>query len=333
MREYCHRLDPTRLMSVASSSGPHILVTADVAGYNYIIQNPIEQHRAQYPERVAVGSEETSGCGTRGVYFTEPGTGRKAAINRGPQGPDSLYNCIGRGMKFYEERPWLSGMFYWTGFDYRGEPDPLVWPATLSEFGILDYCGFPKDEAWYLRAWWTEEPVLHILPYWNLEGHEGEVIPVWVYSNCDEVALTVNGKSLGRKKMPRYGYLEWKAAYKPGKVVATGYKKGRKVMTETVWTAGAPARLETETDRIGDFSVVNVTVLDVQGHFVPTACIPVTLTLEGEGCIVGGGNGDPAYHGSERPSAGAKTFTLPSFNGRVQFLLRGKENVIIKLSI
>lgn len=333
MTRFVHSLDTTRPVFVASSGGPNILKGADVAGYNYIIQNPIEQHRAQYPERVAVGSEETSGCGTRGVYFTESGTGRKAAINRGPQGPDSLYNCIGRGMKFYEERPWLSGMFYWTGFDYRGEPDPLVWPATLSEFGILDYCGFPKDEAWYLRAWWTEEPVLHILPHWNLEGHEGEVIPVWVYSNCDEVALTVNGKSLGRKKMPRYGYLEWKAAYKPGKVVATGYKKGRKVMTETVWTAGAPARLETETDRIGDFSVVNVTVLDVQGHFVPTACIPVTLTLEGEGCIVGGGNGDPAYHGSEKPSAGAKTFTLPSFNGRVQFLLRGKENVIIKLSI
>ena len=41
-----------------------------------------------------------------------------------------------------------AGLFYWTGFDYRGEPNPMKFPATGSQFGILDYCGFPKDEAW-----------------------------------------------------------------------------------------------------------------------------------------------------------------------------------------
>ena len=69
MREYCHRFDPTRLMTVASSSGPAILIPADVAGYNYILQNPVEQHRKDYPGRRALGSEETTGCGTRGIYF------------------------------------------------------------------------------------------------------------------------------------------------------------------------------------------------------------------------------------------------------------------------
>ena len=163
MREYCHRFDPSRLMSVASSSGPNILVPADVAGYNYILQNPVDKHRGDYPERCAVGSEETTGCGTRGIYFdpaegvserlaVDAGGGRMVALNRKPHGPDSLFNCIERGWKFYAERPWLGGLFYWTGFDYRGEPNPMVFPATSSEFGILDYCGFPKDEAYYLKA-------------------------------------------------------------------------------------------------------------------------------------------------------------------------------------
>ena len=104
----------------------------------------------------------------------------------------------------------------------------MNYPATGSQFGILDYCGFPKDEAYYLKSWWTDEPILHILPYWNLEGHEGDSIDVWVYSNCDEVELTVNGKKLGRKTMPKNGHLTWKTVYQPGTVKATGYKNGKR---------------------------------------------------------------------------------------------------------
>ena len=94
MREYCHRFDPTRLMTVASSSGPAILIPADVAGYNYILQNPVEQHRKDYPGRRALGSEETTGCGTRGIYFDAHDKGHMVAHNRKPNGPDSLLNCI-----------------------------------------------------------------------------------------------------------------------------------------------------------------------------------------------------------------------------------------------
>ena len=329
MTEFCHRVDPTRPVVVATSSGPEVIKGTDVAGYNYILQNPVDQHRADYPSRVAVGTEETSGCGTRGVYFDDRANGHMAALNRSPQGPDSLYNSIERGWKFYATRPWLAGLFYWTGFDYRGEANPLVYPATGSEFGILDYCGFPKDEAYYLKAWWTDEPVLHILPHWNLEGHEGEKISVWVYSNCDEVALFVNGRSLGRKKMPRNGHLEWTAVYQPGRVQAVGYKNGRKLLTETIYTAGEPAALTAEADRTviqadgRDLSVVNLSVQDARGHFAPTACIPVTVTVEGPGRILGCGNGDPAFRGRERPEdPAARHFTIDTFNGLAQVLVQ-----------
>lgn len=332
MTEFCHTIDPTRPVVVASSSGPEIVKGSDVAGYNYILQNPVDKHRADYPARVAVGTEETSGCGTRGVYFDDVENGRMAAINRGPQGPDSLLNCIERGLQFYDARPWLAGLFYWTGFDYRGEPNPLKFPATGSEFGILDYCGFPKDEAFFLQSWWTDQPVLHILPHWNLEGHEGERVPVWVYSNCDEVALWVNGRSLGRKKMPRLGHLEWEAVYQPGRVRAVGYRGGKKICEETVYTAGAPAALQATVDRPRieadgrDLAVVEIAVQDARGRFVPTACMPVQVTLSGPGRILGYGNGDPAFQGRERPEDPfARTFTIESFNGLAQLLVQSSD--------
>ena len=177
------------------------------------------------------------------MYFKdESQPGRMSSLNLVAD-KDGTENRIERGWKFYAERPWGCGLFYWTGFDYRGEPNPLKYPATDSEFGILDYCGFWKDEAWYLKSWWTDEPTLHIFPHWNLQGHEGEEVDLWAYSNCDEVELTVNGKKLSRQTMPKNGHLKWKAVYKPGKVVAIGYKNGKRIMTQVIETTKPAAVL------------------------------------------------------------------------------------------
>lgn len=335
MREYCHRFDPSRQMCVATSGGPTIVIPADVAGYNYIMQNPVEQHRKDYPTRCALGSEETSGCGTRGLYFdTENGidhnaAGQMMALNRKADDKDSTMNRIERGWRFYAERPWLCGLFYWTGFDYRGEPNPMKYPATGSEFGILDYCGYPKDEAYYLKAWWTAEPVLHILPHWNLQGHEGETIDIWVYSNCDEVELSVNGKSLGKKPMPQNGHLAWNAVYQPGTVRAVGYKNGKRVLTETIETTGKAENIQLSADRSQikadgrDVAVCRIELKDKKKRFVPTACEELQLTISGPVRILGVGNGDPAWQAKERPSdANARTFTVKSFNGLAQVLLQ-----------
>ncbi len=333
MREYCHRFDPTRPMTMASSGGPTVLVPVDVAGYNYVLQNPIDQHRAQYPGRKAVGTEETTGCGARGIYYDDHANGLMKAINRSPNGPDSIYNAIERGWKFYDERPWLGGLFYWTGFDYRGEPNPMVYPATGSQFGVLDYCGFPKDEAFYLKSWWTDEPVLHIFPHWNLNGHEGEKVDLWAYSNMDEVELFVNGKSLGRKQMPRNGHLSWEAVYQPGKVKAIGYKNGKRAMETTIETTGSASRLQLSADRNMikadnmDVAVVAVRVLDKKGRFVPDANEELEIQLEGPFRILGVGNGDPTFREKERPTDGlGKSFTVKTFNGLAQILVQATDN-------
>lgn len=202
MSEAVHGMDRTRPSTYGNAGGPDLVKGVDVFGYNYIVQNPVDEYHRLYPEKCAVGTEETSGAGTRGVYRTVPEKGWMVPLNR----IDTLgrVNVIEYGWKFYKARPWGLGLFYWTGFDYRGEPNPMKWPATGSQFGIFDYCGFPKDEAFYLKAAWRDEPSVHICgPY----GGE-----VWVYSNCDEVRLYESGKSLGRRKMPQDGHLVWKVS-------------------------------------------------------------------------------------------------------------------------
>ena len=318
MQDYVHLLDPTRQTTLANAGGGVMFQEADVKGYNYIRQNDVERRHTIHPEWIAYGSEETTGCGTRGVYFPE--AGHMPSINR----TGTPENVIERGWQYYRDNAWTGGVFFWTGIDYRGEPNPLSYPSHDSEFGILDYCGFWKDEAWYLKAAWTREPVVHILPHWNLEGHEGETVDVWVYSNCDEVKLTVNGKNLGRKKMPADGHLNWQAKYKKGKVVAEGYRKGKRVVKEVVETTGEAVSIATSSQTIGDISIVNVELRDKKGRFVPNACPSLTLKVSGNGRIIGAGNGDPAYMGPDNPGVvDCKSFTIPAFNGRAQFIIQG----------
>lgn len=329
MREYTRLLDPTRHSTIANAGGGEMIKGLDVVGFNYIAQNNVDNRKKANPTWKIVGTEETTGCGTRGVYFNTPDQpGHMVAMNRDTT-HHHVENVIERGWKFYDERPWAAGIFYWTGFDYRGEPNPLSYPAHDSEFGILDYCGFWKDEAWYLKSWWTDDPTLHIFPHWNLTGHEGEEIELWAYSNCDEVELTVNGKKLGRQAMPKNGHLKWKAVYKPGKVVATGYKNGKKIMTQTIETTKPASKIVLKSDRRmltadgRDVAVVTVEVQDAKGRVVPDACPALTFRLEGEGRILGVGNGDPSYPGEDHPKMqNCKTFSIPAFNGLAQVLVQ-----------
>lgn len=335
MREYTRLYDPTRPSTVANAGGTELIKGLDVVGFNYIVQNDVDNRKKNNPSWRIVGTEETSGCGTRGWYFKDADyPGRMVSLNREPtaNGQQPIANVIERGWKFYAERPWAAGLFYWTGFDYRGEPNPLSYPAHDSEFGIFDYCGFPKDEAYYLKAWWTQEPVLHIFPHWNLQGHEGEEVELWAYSNCDEVELIVNGKKLGRQPMPKNGHLTWKATYQPGKVVAYGYKNGKRTMTQAIETTKAPYKTVLKADRQElmadgrDVAVITVEVQDQKGRVVPDACPLLTFTLEGNGRILGAGNGDPMYLGGDHPKdKDCRQFTVPAFNGLAQVLVQSVE--------
>lgn len=332
MREYTRLLDPTRHSTIANAGGSEMIKGLDVVGFNYIVQNDVDNRKKANPDWKIVGTEETTGCGTRGVYFeSKEQPGHMVSMNRGTK--PGVENVIERGWKFYDERPWAAGLFYWTGFDYRGEPNPLGYPAHDSEFGILDYCGFMKDEAWYLKSVWTDKPVLHIFPHWNLQGHEGETVEVWAYSNCDEVELIVNGKKLGRQTMPKNGHLKWQAVYQPGKVVAIGYKNGKRMLTKQVETTKPAYKIVMKTDRQTisadgrDVAVVTVEVQDAKGRIVPDACPMLTFKLAGDGRILGVGNGDPSYLGADHPDYNdCHEFSIPAFNGLAQVIIQSSHN-------
>ncbi|MDR0989646.1 MAG: DUF4982 domain-containing protein [Prevotellaceae bacterium] len=343
MTAFLHTLDTTRLSTYGNSGGRTLEQGVEVAGYNYFIQNGVDNERRRFPQRRAYGSEETTGSGTRGVYFPQAGSGRMVSLNRLPADASQPLQVIERGWKFYAGRPWLAGVFFWTGFDYRGEPNPLSFPATGSQFGILDYCGFPKDEAFYLQAWWSQRPVLHLSPHWNLQGHEGDTVRVCAYTNCDEVELWVNAKRLKKQRVPPNGHVSWTTRYMPGRLLAKGYKNGRLQLRREIATTTAPAHivLRPHKDSLRadgqDLIVVDLSITDAKGREVPDANLALEVTVSGGAVILGYGNGDSAFDHVERPLPAdhPQPFGIHTFNGKAQLLLRSVEGAAgtVQLSV
>ncbi len=331
MIDYARTIDDSRLYTYGCSGGFGVVKQVDIHGYNYIVQNDVDRRHEAYPDWVVVGTEETSGCGTRNVYHTDSIKGWMKSINmEGEERSNWEKNVIERGWKFYRDHPWAGGLFWWTGLDYRGEPNPMVWPATGSQFGILDYCGFPKDEAFYLKAAWTNEPVLHIFPHWNLKGQEGKPVEVWAYTNMDEVELLQDGKSLGRQKADKDSHLVWNTTYKPGRLMAYGYKNGKRVLTERVETTGPADKIvlacakHTLKQDGQDLVVIDLTLKDKKGRYVPDACNQLQITVDGPAEILGWGNGDPGFKTIERPQGDDKQHaTFNAFMGNAQLIVRG----------
>jgi beta-galactosidase len=303
LRDTVRALDTTRPCTVAMNGdwGKGFSDIVDVQGFNYLNNGDIDAFHKAFPAKPSIATEEASALSTRGIYVRDDAHHHLTAYDDTAPKWGSTAEAW---WKFFAARPFLQGGFAWTGFDYRGEPTPFK-DGTLSQFGILDLCGFPKDTFYYYRAWWTAAPMVHLLPHWNWAGKEGQPIRVVAYSNCPEVELFLNGKSLGRKKMPVNSHLEWQVPYAPGTLEAKGYAGTRIAAAARVETTGAPAALRLIPDRAAiaadgeDVAIVRVEALDAQGRPVPTADTPVAFTVEG-GTLLGTGNGDPDSRESEQ---------------------------------
>ena len=315
----CHELDPTRVVSAAVNGNNEkgVSLPLDIIGFNYNLKMPDDYHKKN-PKKAVFGSETSSAISTRGTYFTDP---LRNTIN--------AYNGVVRWGEtaeewwtFYGTREWEAGGYAWTGFDYRGEPTPYGWPSVSSQFGIVDTCGFPKDTFYYYKAWWRTEPSLHLFPHWNFEGKEGQAIPVWVYTNLDEVELLLNGKSQGRQKVPHLGHVEWKVKYEKGIIEARGFKGGKVALTEKRETTGDTVAIRLTPDRKEinadgeDVVVVTVEALDSQGRPVPTADNFIAFNISGEGRFLGVGNGDPNCQQSDKEPKRSL------FNGLAQLIVQ-----------
>jgi beta-galactosidase len=333
MRQRVLEIDPTRPVTAALNGGfdspAGIAGQIDAIGINYHPE-VYDSVSALFPQVPIIASEIASEISTRGVYTTERWQDDWGVYHGDRErGYVSAYSITAGPMGQTVEKAWppvatrdnFAGGFVWAGFDYKGEPRPFGWPVVNCHYGFMDLCGFPKDSYYYYKAWWTDEPVLHLFPHWNWAGREGQELPVWVHSNCDEVELFLNGVSLGKQTVTPLHHLEWKVKYAPGKLVAKGTRKGTPIEA-TRETTGAPAAIRLIADRStlsadnADLAVVTVEIVDAQGRVVPIAGNKVTFALAGPAKLIGVGNGDPSCHEPDKANSRS------AFNGLAQAIVQ-----------
>jgi len=330
LTEICHQEDRTRPTTSAfdqpdAAIRNELAANVDVPGFNYSPMRYAEFQTA-HPAWAIYGSETESCVSSRGLYHLpmklESKTPDLQVSSYDIEAPPWAY-CPDVEFTYQQQSPSVMGEFVWTGFDYLGEPTPYGsvkdWPSRSSYFGVVDLAGFPKDRFYIYKSYWTSVPTVHVFPHWNWSGHEGEKIPVMVYTNAQEVELFLNGKSLGRKKlgvdtfeMPvnkkvsKTGFLTsrfrlvWQVPYEPGELRAVGYRDGKEYAADTVKTAGAPARIVLSPDRNSiraggdDLSFITVRIEDKDGNLCPLADNLVRFKIAGPGSIAGVDNGNAA---------------------------------------
>lgn len=356
LTDICHREDRTRPTTSGFNFYPHaeengLYDAVDLVGLNYKPHLYQKLHE-KYPDKIFYGSETESCISTRGEYKFPV-----VVETNAPQREDitvSDYGLSSPPWAYYADREFIAqrdefvfGEYVWTGFDYMGEPTPYYreWPARSSFFGIVDLSGLPKSRYWQYMAEWTDKDVLFVMPHWNLEGHEGEEIPVHIITNYDKAELIVNGKSYGiREKVKNPEYKRYDRAitdrsimnayriifdvpYEAGEIVAVAYdEKGKEAMRKTVKTAGKPYAVKLEAERTDisadgeDVCYVRAYILDKDGDFCPTASNVIKFSANGAGRIYGTDNGDPretvGYFNPERKALnGACVAAVISKNG------------------
>ena len=321
------QLDPTRICTYAADLAnvyKGVNEVVPVRSFNYR-QFAVADYHKDHPNQPLLGTEMGSTVTTRGELIKDSIRGYL---------PDQDITApwwASRAEDWWKLAAtndyWLGG-FIWTGFDYRGEPTPFKWPNISSHFGVMDVCGFPKNIYYYYQSWWTDKDVLHISPHWNHHNEWGQPkkqIDVWVNSNADDVELFLNGKSLGKKEMPRNGHLQWNVTFEPGKLEAVAYKKGRK-LTAKVETTGEPVEVVLtpyKTTMLADgkdVTIMNVSVVDKEGREVPDADNLIQFKIDGDAKIIGVGNGDPSSHQPDKCADGLWQRSL--FNGKCQVIIQ-----------
>ena len=330
LQDICHREDPTRPVTCGMDQVDAVLkngfaATLDIPGFNYRTHKYLEGYNT-LPQNLLLGSETSSTVSSRGTYMF-PARLTKGAMypNRQSSGYDleacSWSNLPDEDFALAEDCHWTLGQFVWTGFDYLGEPSPYdtdAWPSHSSLFGIIDLASLPKDRYYLYRSHWApKEKTLHIVPHWTWPGREGEVTPVFVYTNAKRAELFVNGKSQGvqRKLTPdeskerkgkdpfwmqrRYRLIWENVKYEPGELRVVAYNEDGSVMAEqTVRTAGRPHHLQLSTDCKSlkangeDLAYITVSVVDKDGNLCPDATPVVEFQTKGAGSFRAAGNGD-----------------------------------------
>lgn len=337
LNDMAHAIDPTRPTTLGFNYHPqpftnNLAQQTDIVGANYnsaVYGKMVEA----YPDMLYYGSETSSCTSSRGVYHLPI-----EKYDKHESLQVTSYDIIGPpwatppDVQFHmlKENPRFMGEFIWTGFDYLGEPTPYGgrdnatngkwdadWPSHSSYFGAVDLCGLPKDRFYLYQSQWTDEPMVHMLPHWNWE--KGMDVPVYVYTNCDEAELFLNGKSLGKKikgvdkttipvKFNNYPHttfdseyrLSWDVPFEAGTIEVKAYKDGKLAAEKKITTAKKAYRVVMEADREviaadgKDLCYVTVKVVDKNGNLCPNADNLINYKVSGAGHFRAAASGNSA---------------------------------------
>jgi beta-galactosidase len=365
LSDICREEDPTRPTTAGFNIYPaafenKLAYQVDLVGLNYkplYYQEVLDAN----PGMIIYGSETSSQTSSRGIYHLpidpiEQRETHQVSSYDVIVGPPWTYPPDVE-FELQEKVKASLGEFIWTGIDYLGEPTPYAgrdnetpdrwdidWPSRSSYFAPVDLSGFPKDRYFLYQSQWTEEPMVHVLPHWNWEGREGEMIPVFAYTNGEEVELFVNGESAGRKVkgvdltgipaefrgfergtwMSKYR-LSWEVPYAPGSLKVVAYRDGKAIAEKEVRTAGPPAKISLIPDHSNitadgrDLSFITVRIEDKDGNFCPLADNQVKFKVSGDGSIAAVGNGDATATGPFQADY------REAFNGLCLLILKSTE--------
>lgn len=344
LQDIFHREDPTRPVTVGMDQVKATMESGfgallDIPGLNYRVHLYKEAYQ-KFPQGLILGSETASTVSSRGIYKFPVVKGKDVQYKDLQCSSYDLEACNWSNVPdddfvLQDDKPWVIGEFVWTGFDYLGEPTPYddFWPSRSSYFGICDLAGLPKDRYYLYRSRWNNtDETLHILPHWNWEGREGQVTPVFVYTNYESAELFVNGKSQGIQKknsetpQNRYRLMWFDVKYEPGTIKVVAFDKlGKPVAEKEVHTAGKPHHLEISTDKTSlnadgkDLAFVTVSVVDKDGNVCPNVATQLNFRVTGAGSFRAACNGD---------ATSLEMFHLPTmktFNGKLVVLVQSSE--------
>ena len=316
LTEICHSEDPTRLVTsacdfVEDANRNGFLSTLDVAGYNYIDRyNGAEKYspeKAKYPQRLILGTE---------TFHNTP------------------YWLAVR------DHDYVIGEFVWVGFDYLGEAGR--YPKRGWDAGLIDMAGNPYPEYYLRKSYWSDEPVLRIavetskspasdwhprkaVSHWNHQWVGDFLLPVYVYSNCDEVELQLNDSIIGRKAVDKnLYYVRWDLPYKAGKIQAIGYKNNKKTTEHTLSTAveavgmNISASKPTLLANKEDIVALEICIVDENGVPVPDAKNEISVEITGPAKLIGMDNGN------QSDITAFKTNTRKAFEGKLLITIQAK---------
>jgi len=294
MRALVRKLDPTRPVTsafCAKTEAAPVMAEVDVIGINYNHED-YDACRAKYPDKPIIATETSATSTTRGWYRDD--SRERGYYSAYDKDTTPLFRSREFMMRFFASRNDVMGLYQWDGFEHRGE---CVWPRLCSQAGAIDLFLQRKDAFYQNKSHFSDEPMLHVLPHWNLPLAPGATVPVVAYTTGDAAECWLGDTSCGRLTLKRYEAAKWTVPYDPARELrVVAYKDGAVIAEKHISRTGRPVALRLAVDlpvskaNGRDVVLLSCYAVDENGVDVPDAAPTVSFSANRLGTVVATGS-------------------------------------------